>query len=585
MRRKLVSLLLCLVCAFGFTGCKLFDHNYEKDYQRVIVRIAPYTETREVPVLDDNGNQLRTETKTFTTKEHVVYKTELVSLLNSNLQNFINSGYTAADAVESIIDQLVAQRLVLNEAEILIYFGDIFWGDDKDFTNENIVQKSIYASIDSQLASLKNTIRKEQGETVPSEDSSTDSDNKTSTTYPVPEEEDADEVRDTEAWQPDKGRHPGLFGDDNAISLDNEAMRRLLELFRENIEADFRFEAESKTADKQACLDELAQFVKTGNDGKYAEVYLALGKSKTVDWLIGQNARDNQKITLLQKYLTDSASVSFDQVSNAFENAKKQQLEQFADDSAYNTAITGTDPVLYYANDNYVFVKHILIPFSDEQKAAFTAWKDAYPRTPEEQKAYRKQMVNGIKAYAHVEGEDDKSRVYTAEEIFREVRNTMKQYAATPQAAASKFDEFIFKYNTDPGIFNNETGYAVKYDLKGDSETYMKEFAEASRAFRDDGYKIGEVYDEMVITDYGVHIMYYADDLYGRTGETKSLTDYTSVARKQTYYEVYEEKLLTALQNAQFNEWRNTRISYYENLEGEKKVIFTYDDRYSDLTK
>ena len=203
MRRKLVSLLLCLVCAFGFTGCKLFDHNYEKDYQRVIVRIAPYTETREVPVLDANGNQLRTETKTFTTKEHVIYKTELVSLLNSNLQNFINSGYTASDAVEAIIDQLIAQRLVLNEADILIYFGDIFWGDEKDFTNDNIVQKSIYASIDAQLNSLKDTIRKEQGETVAADDeTSSDSNESTSTTYPVPEDEEADEVRDTEAWQP-----------------------------------------------------------------------------------------------------------------------------------------------------------------------------------------------------------------------------------------------------------------------------------------------------------------------------------------------------------------------------------------------
>lgn len=564
MRSKILSVLLSLVCAFGFTGCALFEHNYEKDYQQVIVEISPVTETY-------NDREI-------TTKAHKIYKSELVSLANNNLASLVNSGYSQEDAINYLVDQLVQQKLLINEADFRIQTGEIEWG----MTEDNAVLKTVYATIDSELKTIRNEIRSERGESVASDDT-TDSTDSATTTYPVPETEEADETEDTEVWVPDEGRVPGKYGTDEEISLDNEAMRRLLELFRENIDADFRL----SSADRKAYLNEIEELFALGKSDSYSAVYLKLGEAGSVDWLIGESARDNQKITLLQEYLTDSVSVTYNQVSNYFSNTLKSQKSSFADLSSFNSAVSdGSQTILYYPSDKYLYVKHILIPFSDAQTAEYTAWKNDHPEATKAQKeAYRAQMVNGIKAYAHVEGEDDKSYVYSAQEIFTEVKAAMASYEATGNVAGAekKFEEFIYKFNTDPGIFDSDFGYAVAYELdEGESETYMTEFAEAARAFRDDGYSVGQIYDEMVVTDYGVHIMYYAKD--PAVGEVK-ITDRLTPGSDKTYYDLFEEELLTEFRNARFNNWLNERILYYENLEGDDEIIHIYSDRFEDLIK
>ena len=561
MRSKVISLLLCVVCAFGFSGCALFEHNYEKDYQQVIVDISPVTETY-------NGQEI-------TTEAHKIYKSELVNLANSNLESLINSGYTQADAIDYLVNQLVQQRLLINEADFRIQAGEIVWG----MTEDNDVRRSVYASIDSDLKTLRNEIRAERGETVADTSDTSSDTSDTSTTYPVPEEEDPDDTEDTEVWVPDAGRIPGRYGSDEAISLDNEAMRRLLELFRENAEADFRL----TKAERNAYLDEVDELFALGRDSGYDRVYLALGDSEVVDWLIGESARQNVKIQLLQEYLTDSVTVTYEDVNNRYSNTLRSQMAEYADSSAFDTAVSGDTTVLYYPNTNYVYVRHILIPFSDEQTAEYEAWQNEYPRTKEQKEAYRAQMVNGIKAYAHVQGEDDRSRVYTAQEIFNEITSAMASYEATGnvEGAEKLFTEFTYKYNTDPGAFDSDFGYAVKYELgDGESETYMVEFAEAARAFRDEGYSVGQVYDEMIVTDYGVHIMYYAMD--PKEGAVK-LTDRLTPGSDRTYYDRIEEDLRTERENARFNNWLNERILYYENLEDDDQVIFIHSDRFSDL--
>lgn len=114
MRSKVISLLLCIVCAFGFSGCALIEHNYEKDYQQVIVEISPVTETY-------NGTEI-------TTEGHKIYKSELVNLANSNLESLISSGYTQANAIDYLVNQLVQQRLLINEADFRIQAGEIALG-------------------------------------------------------------------------------------------------------------------------------------------------------------------------------------------------------------------------------------------------------------------------------------------------------------------------------------------------------------------------------------------------------------------------------------------------------------------------
>ena len=261
----------------------------------------------------------------------------------------------------------------------------------------------------------------------------------------------------------------------------------------------------------------------------------------------------------------------------------EEQINDYKFESAYDEAATGDDLVLYKAYDNYIYVKHILIPFSDAQKAQLTKIKQN--STEADYLKERANYVNNIVAYKHIDGEDDTSNPLTVAQIWSEVRAKMAMASADPREAERTFDDFIYDYNTDPGIFDKETGYAVKYRLGEDeSETYMQEFADAARAFRDEGYKVGDIYDKYIVTDYGVHIMYYAADY--SAGEIIGLNAFTTPGQYTKIKDYIEETLLEAAREAKFTVWRNERVYYYRNtkkVDGKEMVgmhIGTYKDLY-----
>ncbi len=595
MRKKIVCILLSIVFAFGMTGCVLFEHNYEADYQQVIAEIRPITETRNnvpkknddgTPMLDADGNPMFDDQITFTPEKQVIYKSELISLANSQLSSLLqnNSGMTVQQGVERLYEQLILQKLVLTEAEYSIAFREIIWG----MTEDNLVRKTVYNSIDTQLDTLRNDIREERGEET--QDSAAEEEDDASTTYPVPGGEEPEDVRDTEKWEPSVDRYPGLYGDVDKISLDNQAMARFIQLLKDNVESDFRVTDEQKK-EFNAEFKEMDNIINTKG---MAYVYPYLGETKVVDWLLGTTVRNNLKLTLLQEFLTESATVSDAAVLDKFESLKAEQKTSYDGDySAYKTAITSTSsttPILYHPDSNYFYVKHVLIPFSDAQTAALKAYKEDKTHSKEEIEAYRKQLVNGIVAYAHKDGEDDKSREYTAEEIFNEIVGSMKRYEGNPAMAylaEQKFEEFIFKFNTDPGIFNNAKGYSLPYKLAdGENDTYMAEFAAGARKMYET-LEVGSVLDEMVITDYGVHVMYFASKT--KTGFV-NIRDTETPGSSKTYFDIIKEMQETSLQNTRFTEWQQTRIAYYDKLSADdvpesERVIVRYTKRFDDLYK
>ena len=89
----------------------------------------------------------------------------------------------------------------------------------------------------------------------------------------------------------------------------------------------------------------------------------------------------------------------------------------------------------------------------------------------------------------------------------------------------------------------------------------MQAFADGAREFRDNGYSIGQVLDNYVITPYGVHIMYYA----GNTSKkTVGLNDYQTAGQYKTIYEIIEEEVLESKRESAITNWQDSRIYYYK---------------------
>lgn len=584
MRKKLICMILSIimVCAF-FSGCTLIEHNDAKDSQQVVATINPITETRKI--LDEDGKIVGE--KNFASEKKTIYKYDLMLYLQQNSSEMMNTqGLTQNQAVDQSLKNLTIQQLLLIEADRLQAFGDIEWTQKQD----NQVLENIYTTIDNQLVSIQNGILKNFKEEVPS----TEQAEEAKTTFPIKPAETTEidsqyyqydasgsviylknedgsfkldskgeKIPDYLVWVPSLSRYPAMYGSIDTKSREGEAVRQFVAQLKTLVKDDFKTTKADKDAFAQDDKD-----IAAAMDKGIQYVYPMLGSTHYLEYLVGRSAKQSVQIGLLQKYITEGENVKVtnEEVKSAYDALLKEQTSSYdANPAAYDTDVSGgTVNVLYNKASSYFYVKHILLPFSAEQTAALTALK-ADPKNQASYKAIRdNQYVNETVVYPHVNGENDLSNPTTVQSVFEEVTSKMTQVQGNAYEAERMFDDLIYKYNTDPGVFDKAMGYAVKTKLAdGEKGAYMEEFEAIARKLINEGNKPGTVYTEYAVTDYGVHIMYLANKV--SAGSVNDLYSYQTPGKYKTYYQIFEDKIKTNKENAAFTDWQNTRITYYEN--------------------
>ena len=601
-KRIVTGILIFALAAFTLCGCSFFTHDYERDMQQEIATVKSYeivnTVIEESDEVDADGNPI-VESKdiTFTTQKKTVYKQDLVEYVNSNASSLSQSFQGNPQGLYNYaVRMLVSVELVTNEVDALIASGKVKWG----MSDQNAIRQSLYSIIDNTLLSLKNTILSERDqEQIVAGDNSTDTES--STTYPVKpeptEEPDEDEEEDdTELWEPSRSMWPGINGSDDDRSLDREAMRRFIALIKSRVQSDFRLNKPERKWLKTNIENELKEIDNRIDTMGIEYVYPVLADYRypmtdspskfgyIMYYLSGESLERSQKISAMQSNLSESVSVSYGEVANQFRATVGEQQKLYdADVSAYDTAINGTSTtVLYHPVVNYFYVKHILLPFSDDQTAALSAFKeraDIKNLQEDEKNArvndFRDRLADAIVCYPHKDGENDLTKPMSVDDVMSHVRSVMLPKESNVKSANDAFNDLIYLYNTDPGAFGNDKGYIVKYKLgDGESESYMQEFADAAR-YMFENLEVGQVYYKKVVTDYGVHIMYLSSEIKkGAVG----LNDTTSPSGTETYYDLLEQPIRSDRENAAYQTWENNILSYNYN-----KYSSIYTDNFSDL--
>lgn len=592
-KRIIIGILTVVLSACMLCGCSFFRHDNERDLRQKVAYVMPYTITNTVQT-DGEANT----TVDFKTSPKTIYKRDLVEYVNNNAENLSSSfGSDFKRMYNYAVSMLINVEIVTNEVDALIDCGKIEWG----VKERNTVAQSLYSIIDNTLTSLKNTILADRDQP----EINTDNEElNTDTTYPVKPEptEDDDDVSDKEdvyepeVWKPDVTKYPGLYGDSDTRSLEREAMRRFISLIKDRVESDFRLDMPERKWLKTKVKAEIKAIDELIDTQGIEAVYPVIGnyeypmtesESKfgyIMYYLSGESLERSQKITAMQNHLSESVSVSEQEVLDDFAAKLAEQRSLYTTDiAAYDAAMKdGSTTVLYHPNNNYFYVKHILLPFSDEQKADLNAYKArpdiANLQEDEKQEKineYRAWLAKSIVCYPHVNGEDDLTRPMTVDDVMSHIRSVMLPLESSVSRADIAFDDLIYLYNTDTGAFGNNKGYVVKNVLdEGESETYMQEFADAARYMRKN-LSVGQVHYEKVITDYGVHIMYLASVM--RTGAV-SQYDYTTPGRLETYYDVLEAPIRTSRENAAYNTWEGNILSYNYDKYSKK-----YEKNYSNL--
>lgn len=582
MRKNIFKTILCVVFAAALsvtaTGCALFEHNNEKDYAQVVAIVAPVEATYTV----ENEDGSKGETLTFKSEEKKIYKTQLINVWNSNAANLINSGYTPEDAANYLLDQLVQREQLLNEADKMIAFGLLKWNQN----DKNEIMKSVYSSIDSLVKSISDGVLEDHDE--PTVDSGSSSDTG-STTYPVPEveEEEEEEDENPEVWKPDPSSYLAISGDDDRNSRERETVRRLVDTLENYADSDIIATETQKKYFENDIKKLRALIADYREEDIYAMLYDPDYNPETgegngtyiVEYLWGRSARESRKLTRLQDYATDGVNVSKEEVVGRYNSLLATQKSSYTDASTYKTAMSSdTENVVYTPDDNWFYVKHILIPFSDEQTAQLKAFKNNPLHSKNQITQYRAQLAKEIKSYPHVNGENDLSREMSIDAIYAAVMSKMSPLVNTPRDAERMFDSLVYEYNTDPGAFGSVKGYAIQRELPaGETETYMQEFVDAARDMYEN-LQVGQVYPEKVITDYGVHIMYLASKTVA--GAQKGLTEYQTPAEYKTVEQVIRDTLQSSKETAAYEEFCRKVIARYED---DENAVTKYTKRFKEL--
>ncbi|MDR0426116.1 MAG: peptidyl-prolyl cis-trans isomerase [Clostridiales bacterium] len=617
-------MVLCAVMSVTvLTGCSLFVYNQGRDYNQVVAVIDP------IPVYDNASGQ------TYTPERREIKKYELINAVNNQSSN-ITAETDIAKFVDDCLNSIIISQLVLNEAKAARAFNQITWGQYQ----ENEIKKGIFSTIDNELKSIKNEILEGRGQAGTNEtrveEAAAAAGN---TTYQTKEETlvgrydhytraelieeaegriDADngfrddaagretlkvrvredysnrkivkllenyDKQNVEKWTPSELRYPGLYGTPEAKSLEKEAMLQFLNELETMFDDDFRLTKQQK----KDFLQELKNLRKTADTTGVPYAYAAMGDTAFMDYLVGENYKNSLMIQLLQESITDSVDVTDSDVQGYYDALLTEQRGKYAASSAYESDMSGgtVDPVLVFPNDNLYFVKQILIPFSDELTAELNAYKasPAYGRDGEAGlKAKKAELAKKITSYEHRDGEDY-GNAKTIQDISAEITRVING-ANSLYAKERAFDDLVYKYNTDPGIFGRTYGYSVKNtrgELDNDGKPvldtqYMAEFSDAARALFESG-EIGDI-SPWAVTDYGVHILYLSKRV-SAAGEELALSAYETPAAYKTVFDKLSEKKLNERINAEFKRWEQEKTEPYLGENAEKvtrktKVVEAY---------
>lgn len=302
-----------------------------------------------------------------------------------------------------------------------------------------------------------------------------------------------------------------------------------------------------------------------------------------------------------QKYLEDLTKRAEDEYKRNLLTAIDRYERGFDSINSYaEKLLNGLDGIYYVPKsvaNQFFTVSHILLEYSEEQKAELTKIKTQYEQGLLTKTSYDnalKVLRSKLRATRYdSEGNPDGSPM-TAEQVLSYVENYVmpnNNKNRTLEEKTKAFRDMIYMFNTDPGMVNPEYEYVIGADLRtnktatsteADNMSKMvPEFSAAARelfnynkdtgrgGFRD-GVDTRGTMSGLVWTDYGAHIIMYTRNISdfiftnSRTfvdagfGETlhASLTSYG----EKTIF----DKIIEKLNNPAYTKYEEGLISKYK---------------------
>lgn len=277
-----------------------------------------------------------------------------------------------------------------------------------------------------------------------------------------------------------------------------------------------------------------------------------------------------------ERYYTDIEDLIKTRLSEKLANLKAEKEAYYKlYPSMFTSDVTAldNDTFLYYVpeeyNEKYLFVKNLLIQFSDEQTAKL-AYYEQFGKDSKEYIEYRNKLATELVMKDYENDENEIENVFKLDGAGNVVLNdgvlktALDGFATmTVKERTDAFIKLIDKYNQDPGMQGSAHDYVLRIeeaDVAGTADSWVAEFAAAGReAYNEDGFGSWRI----AVTDFGVHVVYVSSFVEAETFDFEDDEQlYTPGTSTYRFFRAYYDEVKDSLYDHMFEELYE---SYFED--------------------
>lgn len=307
------------------------------------------------------------------------------------------------------------------------------------------------------------------------------------------------------------------------------------------------------------------------------------------------------------KNSTNISSVTSSQIVNLYTSKARDSYTQYVieQDSAYESNVQqNLNDVYYFKNDSsstkFFTVANVLFKFNDEQQSLYNQYKKryesqeggySYVQYQQDLNDLYAQITPKVREYsADTDSYQEIESDLTASQVLAEIQSQMNDLKSegNKNSIGNKINEFIYKYNEDPGMFNATNNYVIGVDENGNAvSSFVESFNDAGLELYNGGKgKVGDT-SGLVRSEYGLHILIYTgkcENLFDGVDSSFELDDnaievlYTTRINPlvdKTYFDMLYDEIYT------------DNYSYYENVNikflRQEYKIYEYSKRIEDI--
>lgn len=485
----LMTLLMVVTCCFA--GCSTFKVDYVKYYNEVVAEVNGYQITRH----------------------------ELINSYNNYGYSYYVSqqGKSQEEALKSTLNLLIDRRLLADYIKQYDRYALTEY-DINEIYQE--VLDSLQSSFESYLSTAREIYNVDEPEEVEDEEESTVY---KKADYQYSKRAELEYGSDIIKYLDEKDKTITEYALDNdfvvnyASKKKSEIVGKLYAKFMENINYNQYLEENYETLTNKALsllsknLINYEYYLRDANGNKYSTDTPSLIK-RLIERLY-DNQVQTAYISNFEDYYVANETLSTSKLLNKYVELVETDHAKYTNSltSYYDYLKTvGSDAEMVYytpetATGKFGYFLHVLLPVDED---VFTALD-----TEEETGLYGEQEFADHKTATILEQKHQERNTETGELIDgnKTIQEILQEYKNSVNSL-DDFVDFMFRYTSDTATLTANKPYVIGYDGDTEYSSMVDEFTdEAIRLLKNNLTKTE--YNEYIVTQYGVHLLYYVGDV------------------------------------------------------------------------